>query len=102
MWPGVAFALAFSLILALDLDRSLAHALFFDVASRRWLGESAADTDLGWLVRATGAAVLGATGYALGAVAKHIHRERWERVPLPTRVSISASPSGVFALSYSF
>ena len=64
MWPGVAFALAFSLILALDLDRSLAHALFFDVASRRWLGESAADTDLGWLVRATGAAVLGAAWLA--------------------------------------
>ena len=49
-----------------------------------------------------GAAVLGATGYALGAISEHIHRERWERVPLPSRVSVSASPNGTFALSYSF
>jgi hypothetical protein len=51
---------------------------------------------------AGGAAVLGATGYALGVMTRHIHGERWERVSLPTRVSVSASPNGVFALSYSF
>jgi len=51
---------------------------------------------------AGGAAALGATGYAIGAVAGHIRGERWERVSLPTRVGISASPNGVFALSYSF
>ena len=66
------------------------------------LGVIVADPKYRAFAAAGGAAVLGATGYALGAVAKHIHRERWERVPLPTRVSISASPSGVFALSYSF
>jgi len=67
-------------------------ALGVIVADPKWRGFAAAG----------GAAVFGATGYALGAVAGHIHRERWERVPLPTRVSLSASPNGTFALSYSF
>ena len=62
------------------------------MAEPKWRGFAAAG----------GAAVLGATGYAVGAVAGHFHSERWERVSLPTRVGVSASPNGVFALSYSF
>jgi len=66
------------------------------------LGVVAADPKYRGFAALGGAAVLGATGYALGAISEHIHRERWERVPLPTRVSVSASPNGTFALSYSF
>lgn len=36
--PGVGFALALALIAAFDLDRTISHALFFDSASRQWLG----------------------------------------------------------------
>jgi membrane-associated PAP2 superfamily phosphatase len=37
-WPAVGFALALSLVAAFDLDRAISHALFFDSASRQWLG----------------------------------------------------------------
>lgn len=36
--PGMGFALALSFIIAFDLDRAIAHALFFDSASKQWLG----------------------------------------------------------------
>ena len=66
------------------------------------LGVIVADPKYRGFAAVGGAVAFGAAGYALGAVAGHIHPERWERVPLPTRVSVSASPNGVFALSYSF
>ncbi|HEY7641264.1 MAG TPA: phosphatase PAP2 family protein [Steroidobacteraceae bacterium] len=36
--PGVGFAIALALVEALGLDRPLSHALFFDDATRQWLG----------------------------------------------------------------
>lgn len=36
--PGVGFALALVLIGAFDLDRALSHSLFFDSATKQWLG----------------------------------------------------------------
>ena len=66
------------------------------------LGVIVADPKYRGFAAVGGAAVFGVTGYALGAISEHIRRERWERVPLPARVSVSASPSGAFALSYSF
>jgi membrane-associated PAP2 superfamily phosphatase len=36
--PGVGFVLALAVIAALDLDRVIAHALYFDSVSKQWLG----------------------------------------------------------------
>jgi membrane-associated PAP2 superfamily phosphatase len=63
LWPALAFGLAMALILSLDLDRTLAHALYFDAASRRWSGAGSApdptDTDIGSVMRVIGSGVLG-------------------------------------------
>lgn len=42
-WPAAAFLTVFCLIETLRLDRRIAHALFFDSATHRWLGGGAAD-----------------------------------------------------------
>lgn len=36
--PGVGFVLALALVATLGLDRTISHALFFDSASKQWLG----------------------------------------------------------------
>ena len=36
--PGVGFVLALALLRAFDLDRTISHAVFFDSASKQWLG----------------------------------------------------------------
>lgn len=36
--PGVCFLLALVLIAAFDLDRTIAHALYFDSVSKQWVG----------------------------------------------------------------
>jgi membrane-associated PAP2 superfamily phosphatase len=79
-WPGLAFGLVFAIILTLDLDRALAHALYFDHASRRWAGgwgvSDFIDRDVGDLVRAIAAAALAATWLATLLVPR---LERWRR-----------------------
>jgi membrane-associated PAP2 superfamily phosphatase len=36
--PGVGFALALAFLGAFGLDRTIAHALYFDIAAKEWLG----------------------------------------------------------------
>jgi membrane-associated PAP2 superfamily phosphatase len=38
--PGAGLALALAVVSAFDLDRRIAHALYFDAVSGRWLGEA--------------------------------------------------------------
>lgn len=37
-FPGMGFALALSVVAGFDLDRTISHAIFFDSASKQWLG----------------------------------------------------------------
>ena len=68
LWPALAFASAFVCIFEFDLDRTLAHAWFFDAASQRWLGMGAGawwahdliHTGGRWLVRLVAALALAA------------------------------------------
>ena len=49
-----------------------------------------------------GALVVGGLGFFIGFFSGLGGGERWERVPLPARVSTTFRGDGVFALSYSF
>lgn len=73
LWPAGAFALAFVGIFEFDLDRTLAHAWFFDAATQRWLGSGAGawwahdliHTGGRWLVRLVAAMALAAWALSL-------------------------------------
>lgn len=38
IFPAVGFALTLALVVALDLDRAISHALYFDSMTKQWLG----------------------------------------------------------------
>lgn len=40
-WPALAFAAAFAIIAAFDLDRRISHAWFYDISSGTWSGQGA-------------------------------------------------------------
>jgi membrane-associated PAP2 superfamily phosphatase len=66
LWPAIGFAIAFSCIAWFDLDRTLAHAWYFDAPSQHWLGSGAGEwwargvlhSQGRWLVRAIAAGAL--------------------------------------------